>query len=159
MSNLISIKTKIKNISTLLNNIIVRWYVTSGLKNDLCDFRPGFVTDEDYDRFISCFEILKQYMEYSNENVLLYYLVIYYYVLVVFETYVVLDTRICFEGINNESVQKWMYDFSINNSEWASNIKRVFLYFNREKFNTFHIKRFNPYEIRFIKNKTYKYNH
>ncbi len=155
MATLISLKTKIQNLSTSLNNNIVNWYIRNGLKNDLCEFRPGFVTDEDYDCFISCFEILKQNMEYSNEDILLYNFIIYYYILVVFETYV-LDNTIYFEGINNDYVQKWMYDFSLNNSEWASNIRRKLLCFNREKFHTFHLVRFNPYEKKFLRNKSFK---
>lgn len=141
-----TLHNKIYNISNALNQRIITWYIKSGLRNDLNEFRPGFVSDDDYLKFILCFEILRQNIKYDNEDELLYNFIIYYYILVVFETYV-LDQSYHFDFIQNYEVQKWMYEFSLNNTEWASNIRRILLNFNlNKKFETFYIRKFNPYE-------------
>jgi hypothetical protein len=153
--NTFKLENKIDYIAQQINNEIVKWYIRNGYKSDLNEFRPGFITDDEYEQFIECFEILKQNQtENVNENQLLYNLIIYYYLLVIVECYI-LDNSYCFRAFNNELVEKWMFEFSLNQSEWASTIRRKLMNFNSNKFNSFHIVRFNPFEQRYLKNKSH----
>lgn len=144
-----SIKNKIQIISSKLNNEILKWYIKNGFKNDLNDFRPGFISEEEYTEFIECFEILQKNqteIETKIENdKLLYNLIIYYYLLVIVEHYV-LEYSCDFNSFKNIDTQEWMYSFSINQTKWASEIRRKLMHFNNENFDTFHIPRFNPFK-------------
>lgn len=139
-------REKIKIISSKFNNEIVRWYLKSGFKNDLDEFRPGFINEEEYLVFIECFEILEKHQtDIQNSDELLYNFIIYYYLLVIVECYV-LDYSYDLKIFNNNNTQKWLYLFSINGSIWVSDIRRKLLNFNTNKFVTFHMLRFDPYE-------------
>ncbi len=147
------IKNKIQYISTAINNEIVQWYIRNGYKSGLNEFRPGFINDEEYIYFIECFEILKHHQtDDIKEDQLLYNFIIYYYVLVIVEYYI-LDNSNRLKGFNNPYVQDWLYKFSLEQSDWASYIRRKLLHFNTEHFNSFFISKFNPYEYRFLNNK------
>jgi hypothetical protein len=151
----VSFKTynKILNMSKNLNNAIINWYIRTGNKSDLNEFRPGFVNDDDYLQFIECFELLKKNStDIKNEDELLYNFIIYYYLLVVVEYYI-LEYSNNIGALSNYN-SKWMYEFSMNHTEWASLIRRKLLNFNKNKFKSYYIPRFNPYEQHFLKNKS-----
>lgn len=139
-------REKIQMISTNINGEIVRWYIRSGLKKDLDEFRPGFIDEEEYIIFMECFEILeKNQTDIKDSDELLYNFIIYYYLLVVVECYV-LDYSYDFKMFTNKNIQKWLYLFSINECHWASDIRRKLLNFNTEKFHTFHMLKFDPFK-------------
>jgi hypothetical protein len=149
-----TIYNKIKYISTAINAEISKWYSSTNYREDILDFRPAFTDkdDDEYTEFIEWFDILKmnqpviqQEKDKISDDQLLYNLMIYYYLLVIVEYYV-LHYSNDFKSFNNEHVQNWMLKFSMNNSVWASYIRKRMLKFNNEKFNSIHIPKFNPYE-------------
>ncbi len=149
-----NMKQKVYAVSTYINNEIVQWYIRSGYKDDLNEFRPGFLNNEEYELFMGCFEILRSNQtEVMNEDQLLYNFIIYYYILVIVECYI-LDYSYYFKSLNNDTVNDWMYSFSQNNSDWASAIRRKLLNFNCSSFQSFPLtkfNKFNPYEQKYLK--------
>jgi hypothetical protein len=139
------LQNKINYISTVINNEIVKWYIKTGNKSDLNEFRPGFIDDDEYSKFMECFDILKQNQtDEISDDQLLYNFIIYYYLLVVVEYYI-LDYSSNFKSFNNEYVQEWMYKFSLNHTDWASYIRRKILNFNTGNFKSSYTPKFNPF--------------